>query len=81
VKRRINTQARHEWKKVEVITKVDKNVSKNETAKAYGKPLSNRSAYLKYRDSTEQQASHGCNILKCIKIHGSKHDNMEQTCS
>jgi hypothetical protein len=30
--------------KVEVITEVDKKVSKNEIAKAYGKPLSTRSA-------------------------------------
>jgi hypothetical protein len=68
-------------------------VSKSEIAKAYGKPLSTQSAYLKYRVSAEQQASQGRNILKHNKICGTKHDNgrrdvlivlpclEEQTCS
>jgi hypothetical protein len=60
-----------------MITEVEKNVSKNETAKAYGKPLSTWSVYLKHRDSTELQASQGCNILKHIRIRGTNYDNME----
>jgi hypothetical protein len=62
--------------KLVVIRKVDKN-ERSEIAQAYGIPLSTLSTYFKNRDSIEQQASQGCNISKHMRIHGTRHGNME----
>jgi len=63
--------------KLHVIRQKIKINCKTDTAKAYRIPLSTLLSYVKNINSTEQQALHGCNIWKHMRIHRAKHGDME----
>jgi len=63
--------------KLHIIRLETKINCKTDTAMAYGIPFSTLLLYFKKINSTQQQALHGCDILKHMRIHRAKHGNME----
>jgi hypothetical protein len=50
---------------------------KSEMAQVYGVPLPTLLVYLKNQNSVEQQALQQSDISNCMRIHGTKHDDMK----